>query len=247
MLTRRRDFTVAIAGASLFFAGRRTVWAASDFWNKKDKAEWSGEEVHSLTTKSPWAKDARVEFRRGLRPNFDGTPGGLAMPNDPSRSVPGSQDGVRMNVPMGRDGVGAPEGPRSGGAGVVPLESTAVTVRWESAQPVLDAMKIAASGDFAEHYVIGVAGLTALAAQRAITLEHLRMSASLQAKGKSPAQPGMTRYGKDKSVILFGFSKEFLTLTVTDRNVDFLIDTGDIQIRARFEPKDMLYHGQLAV
>jgi len=236
-----------MAGAGVFFASRRTVWAASDFWNKKDKAQWSAEEVHGLTTKSPWAKDARVEFRRGLQPNFDGTPGGLAMPNDPNRGVPGSQDGVRMNVPLGRDGTGAPASPRSGGAGAVPLEATAATVRWESAQPVLDALRISVPEDFAERYVISVSGITALAAQRAITLEHLRMSATLQAKGKSPAQPGVTEYSRDKAAILFGFSKEFLTLTVTDKNVDFLIDTGDLQIKARFEPKDMLYHGQLAV
>ena len=236
-----------MAGAGLFFASRRTMWAASDFWNKKDKAEWSAEEIHSLITKSPWAKDARVEFRLGLQPNFDGTPGGLAMPNDPNRGVPGSQDGIRMAVPLGKDGAGAAPSPRSsGGAGSIPLEATAATVRWESAQPVLEALRSSVPEDFAERYVISVTGITAMAAQRAITLEHLRLAATLQAKGKSPAQPGVIQYSRDKA-ILFGFSKEFLTLTVTDKNVDFLIDTGDLQIRARFEPKDMLYHGQLAV
>jgi hypothetical protein len=47
--------------------------------------------------------------------------------------------------------------------------------------------------------------------------------------------------------LLFGFSRNSLTLTKDDKEVFFSTTLGRLVVRARFNPKEMLYHGQLAV
>jgi hypothetical protein len=251
MLPTRREAVALLTGTGLFFCTRRFAFGASPFWNKKNKNEWSSDEIRSLTTKSPWAKEARIEYRKGLQPNFDGTPCGLAMPaNEVANGTPVNQQaGVRMNVPLSGSGADASSasGARRGGDPTIPIEATAATVRWESAQPILDALKTSVPEDFEGRYVISVTGLPLQADPRAVPAAILKNSSYLQAKGKEPAQPGVVRYTKDGSRILFGFAKDFLPLTAADKDVQFSVNSGDIQIRARFDPKEMTYHGQLAI
>jgi hypothetical protein len=49
------------------------------------------------------------------------------------------------------------------------------------------------------------------------------------------------------STYLFGFSKELLPLGVGDREVLFTLRTGLMSVKAKFEPREMLYHGKLAL
>ncbi len=77
-------------------------------------------------------------------------------------------------------------------------------------------------------------------------LELLRTSAFLE-KGKEQTQPGLVEYSKDGATIFFGFAKELFPLTNTDKDVQFMINTGDLRIRAKFEPKEMIYKGKLAL
>jgi hypothetical protein len=49
---RRRNFLL-LAGVGL----TRLYASSSDFWNKKDPADWTGAEKDQLTNKSPWAKE----------------------------------------------------------------------------------------------------------------------------------------------------------------------------------------------
>jgi hypothetical protein len=123
----------------------------------------------------------------------------------------------------------------------------AATIRWESAQPVLDALGRALGEEFQGRYVISVKGLPLRTDVRAVPETILKSSASLQAKGKEPAQAGVVLYTKDGATVLFGFAKEFLPLTATDKDVQFVLNTGDIELRARFDPKEMMYKGQLAL
>jgi hypothetical protein len=252
MLPTRRDVAALLTGTGLFFCTRQFVFGASPFWNKKDKNEWSSDEIHSLTTKSPWAKEVRIEYRKGLQPNFDGTPGGLAMPaNEVANGTPVNQQaGARMNVPLsgsGADAGSSGTNARRGGDPAIPIEATAATVRWESAPPILDALKTSVPDDFEGRYVISVTGLPLQADRWAVPAAILKSSSYLQAKGKEPAQPGVVRYTKDGSRILFGFAKEFFPLSIADKDIQFLVNSGDIEIRARFDPKEMIYHGQLAI
>ena len=76
----------------------------------------------------------------------------------------------------------------------------------------------------------------------------LQLSATLSARGKEGEQPGIVKaVPRTAGTYLFGFSKELLPLSLNDREVMFVLRTALMSVRAKFEPKEMLYHGQLAV
>lgn len=198
----RRTF---LAGCTL----ARTVFAAQPFWNKKDPAAWTSDEILQLFTHSPWAVDARVLPRPGRD--------------------------------KGHTDVGGPDvgGGRSGGRGTGPIpiiSVTEVTVVWATAKPLMDTLKSTFPPDFANHYVLSVADLPA-------KVEGL--VATLETKGKQSVGSGgieTTRRGT-----LFAFSKELLPLSIADKEVFFQLEADQFSIRARFDLKDMVYRGMLAV
>ncbi|HXJ37796.1 MAG TPA: hypothetical protein VNH18_00885, partial [Bryobacteraceae bacterium] len=141
-----------------------------------------------------------------------------------------------------------------------------VTVRWDSSQPIRDALGFPLPGDFADRYVIAVTSLpygimekprrgaegpaepeTPIARQRRMT-ELLQLAGSLEVKGKESAQAGVVRPApKAMATWLFGFSKEFLHIDASDREVQFTLHTAFLSLRAKFDPKNMIYHGKLAL
>ena len=130
----------------------------------------------------------------------------------------------------------------------IPLEAAAATVRWESALPIVDARQSVIPEEFAGRYVISVTGPGRFGPiQTRVPDVILKNSATLSAKGKQPAQPGLVEYTKSGATVLFGFEKDFLNLTAADKDVQFFLDSGDLELKARFEPKEMMYHGQLAL
>jgi hypothetical protein len=79
-------------------------------------------------------------------------------------------------------------------------------------------------------------------------LSELQLATTLEVVGKDPAGAGMTqRVAGSESTYLFGFAKEFLPLTARDKEVLFVLRTARVSVRAKFQLKDMLYHGSLAV
>jgi hypothetical protein len=135
------------------------------------------------------------------------------------------------------------------------IASETVIVRWESAQPILDALKAALSPDFAGHYVVSVTNLPGSEAPRRgrggemppdDVLDRMQGGATLHAKGKDAAEAGVARRSRIGSV-LFGFSKDYLRLTPGDRDIVFKLDTGQLVLSAKFDAKDMNYRGKLAV
>ena len=175
----------------------------------------------------------------------------------------------RIGIPgIGGIGMGGGGGRRMGGnqGGGRGQQRGAVyhgTVRWESAQPVLDALKAPLPDAFANHYVIAVIGFPLPASERRYRdeqgdnpprqsqddmLDNLKQFTTLQPKGKELAQAGVVQQQtSSNSDLLFGFSKDSLTLTKDDKEVLFSTTLGRMVIRAKFDPKEMLYHGQLAV
>jgi hypothetical protein len=213
----RREWGAA-TGASLCLSAAPDLFAASGFWNRKDPSAWSSDEVLQLATRSPWAISARVLPKPGRdRGSF--------QPNAPE--------------------VG---GGRSGGRGTGPepvIAVTEVTVVWESAKPLLDALKSTFPADFANHYVIGINDLPQAQRKRQVNFEN--MSASLQARGRDPVDAGAIQPAQNGMVVLFGFSKELLPLTATDRDILFTMETDLFSVRAKFDPKEMMYQGALAI
>jgi hypothetical protein len=233
--------------ASLFFAGIPLLLTASDFWNKKDPAQWNNSEIRMMTTQSPWAKEVRIENRGpGGQNTYDGSaPVGSGLPGDPSSGrpasgTPGTTASTTQHAP-----IQYPIGGDSQRHDIA-VQSITATVKWESALPVLSATGIPLPSDFQDHYVVGVSGLQIPRAQRPAMLELLRNSTYLE-KGKEQTQPGIVEYSKDGATIFFGFAKELFPLTAADKEVQFTINTGDLRVKAKFELKEMMYKGKLAL
>lgn len=205
-----------ISAAALFFAGR-PLSAASDFWNKKPASEWTPDQVLQLATRSPWATRARVLPKAGRDK--------------------GSTRTFGPDVAGGRGG-GRGTGPES----VVAVEE--VRVVWESAPPLVDALKTAFPSNFANHYVVGVEDLPSPGRGKKLALEGI---AANLAKGRDSVDAGAAGVLRGGTVAIFGFSKELLPLTAQDKEVIFSLVTDGYSIRARFDLKEMRYRGMLAV
>jgi hypothetical protein len=142
------------------------------------------------------------------------------------------------------------------------------TVRWESAQPILDALKTPLPDAFANHYVISVIDFPLLSDRRRQDtdqdsgsgssntqqqddqkmLDDLKQFTSLQPKDKDRAQPGIVqRLTASGNIFLFGFKRDFFDFGKNDHEVDFSTRLGRLLIRAKFDPRDMKYHKKLAV
>ena len=140
-------------------------------------------------------------------------------------------------------------------------------VRWESAKPILEAMKTALPGEFLNHYVISVSGLPmsslrpatggtdadARARQREVegVLDKLKAVTRLELKGAARVQPEIvqeTQFGVGETrTMLFGFSKTLLQLSLEDQEAVFTTQMGTIPVKAKFNLKEMMYRGELAV
>jgi hypothetical protein len=216
-MNRRRWVYAIGAGVSL---ATKELFGASQFWDKKEPSAWTSEEVLRLATKSPWAVVARVLPNPGRdRGNFDSTVPDLAGGNAGGRT----------------------DNNRLGEVPVIPVDE--VTVVWESAQPLLDALKTTFPRDFANHYVIGVNELPTTEGRQKVNTES--MTAHLQVRGKGAIDSGGILPGRNVS--LFAFAKELLSLSAGDREALFMVETNQYSITARFDLKGMMYRGRLAV
>ena len=207
-------------GSGLALAHASEVFAATEFWNAKDPSTWTDDEIVILTSKSPWVKEAVPNIK-----SADDPTGG---------SVLGDSSGGRM------------------GRRRAPLT---VIVRWESAQPILDALKATIPAEFADHYVVSVTNLPLAPVRRPgrggettpdDSLDRIQNGTTLEVKGKDPAEAGIARRSHIGS-ILFGFSKDQLVLTPADREIVFALNTQMLSLKVKFDAKEMIYHGKLAV
>jgi len=268
---------LALAGAAL------APWdlleaSTSDFWNKKDPSKWSQDEIDRLTTKSPWAREVTAQYAPGS--NNGGYGNGSPNGNPNGGGYPGGQGGGMPRIGIGGIGMGGQRRGMGGGQGRggqgngSNLSTYKGTVRWESAQPILDALKTPLPEAFAKHYVIGVRDIP-LIKNRPQTqqnpddtdqdspklstpdsdpstskrdLEELKFMTSLQPKGKDSAQAGVVQQmTPGGTYFLFGFSMEFLDFGRKDHEVTFSTQLGKLIVKAKFDPSEMLYHGNLAV
>src|SRR5271167_4461190 len=81
------DFTLTRRGVLMlasgvgFAAWGRLYGANSEFWNKKEPAEWTSAEIDQLISKSPWARQVGAQYSRDRsdgsgNPDDQGYPGG---------------------------------------------------------------------------------------------------------------------------------------------------------------------------
>ncbi|MBI3210507.1 MAG: hypothetical protein HYZ37_16605 [Candidatus Solibacter usitatus] len=263
MLLRNAFVPFALMPASLPAAGK-------DFWNKKEPSEWTGAEIHELTTKSPWAKEVTA---KGGPAGGGGAPrGGGGNPRGGGGMGGGKRGGVGIGMGgigiggggigmgtggrgRGMGGMGGGRAPASGGGGRGGAgASTKMIVRWESAAPVAAALHSKLPEEFANHYVIGVDNvpLSRLrgyggAENNEELADYLKGSAWLSLKAGTPAQPGVARIMKGSRTVLYGFSKETVSVSMDEKEASFHANVGPYEIKTKFVLQDMKYKGKLAV
>lgn len=236
-VSRRR-----ILAAGCVAAAGKLMAKDNEFWNHKEPADWATDEIDRLITRSPWAKEVSATESQGAHTG-GGYPGGQGGGHGRSTGI---------GVP-GIGGLGIPGmGGGRGGHGTSQHPSTQVKLigRWESAKPILEALRQPLPEALAGHYVIGISGVPAaeMRGQDDDSEERVKGLTYIEVAHKS-LQPGVVQQSPSTSTstLLFGFSKELLTLSEGDGDVHFTTQTGHMQVKVKFSLSEMMYRGQLAV
>jgi hypothetical protein len=149
-----------------------------------------------------------------------------------------------------------------------------VTVRWESAAPIRDAVKETVPAE-PDAYIIGVIGMPSMnmgrrgGAPRGMAtqpqgeesniqrqepsdkdnLERLQQTAQIEIKGQSPLHPRKVdrEEGPSGQRIVFHFDRAELPVTPASKEVIFSVRMGAMALKAKFTTKDMVYKDRLAL
>ena len=239
MIPRRNAFAALFACAAIGPAGAA---ASIDFWNAKQPADWSAQEVQRLRTNSPWAREGNAQL---ASENMGGAEGERGRKGD--------------RVPYG--------GPNGTGLGGVPSAAEPVDgrptirvlVRWESAEPILAAAPDQPSADAARFYVISVAGFLPAEAsaghhptsaggeQRDPKLEQLMRATFLLRAGRAPIAATDIHMSPSDGVVRLYFPREGAAIDAADKEVVFVSKLGPLELKLKFPLKPMLYRGRLAL
>jgi hypothetical protein len=256
-LNRRSLLRQAAAGSGWLILSGSLARAASDFWNKKQASDLSADEIAQLRNKSPWAKKVQSEVTAGRAARMDskgskGTFGGMSSADSNGLSK------------LSR-GAGQPNPLSPGVSGTQTLD---VVVRWESAKPLLEATKVALPQPFESHYAVSITGVPLPTLQRALTdaderkepeapedpaarqkamVERLLAATTLTPKGRPAVAADLMIQSPDKQSLIFAFQKQSLPLAENDKDVTFDMNLRTLKVKAKFELKEMLYQGTLAL
>jgi hypothetical protein len=238
-------------------AGTAAVLCASEPW-KKDSGQWTSDDAQRILTASPWAQAAVAAFANNeeREPPPPGPLPGAAQAGmaGPRAATDGRWDG----------GVGRMQG---GGVPTLPL-----TVRWDSALPVREALtrlndsssiEVQARND----YVIAVLGLVPAGRYRTAghlpkesrsgegdsatdprdpeqMLEGLMAESRLRLRGRKPIMPKDAKLDA-ASGTLYLFFPRTEAISTKDKEIVFTTRFGSMTVRKQFRVKDMTYKGKL--
>lgn len=203
---------------------------AKEFWNEKQPADWTAGEVALLLNKSPWAKDAVISY-------YGGQNGPL------SNSLPGER----------------PRGSRNASSGTSPSATSPVewkaVIRWQSALPLRQALKINPSPDIEKFYILNMVGDVPSvgatpdedATQRAARFDALKQVTKLEHKGDEILLSRVEVAPRNDLTLagtLFYFSRG-LALRLEDKQVTFSTKLGPIDMKCKFTLREMMYRGNL--
>ena len=235
------------------------VLLAGDTWRDKDPSQWTSDEVNQVLTNSPWAKQVTASQ------NSDWSQGG---------SRGGGYGGGGGGGGMGGGGMGGGGGGRGGGrsrGGSQNTPAPKVTIRWESAAPVHQALlksEVADASKFADwskdYYVVTVSGLPQWGQRqggsddndqqqdpdRAKEMQermqdHLKQSTSLKLKSRTIAPERVDTLdsaGGHTFVFLFPRTSNILA---DDKEVAFGTSMGRWEIKSKFTLKEMQFKDKL--
>ena len=231
--------------------------SSGDPWDK-DAAQWSDQDARLVLSDSPWVQSVEAEMHD---PRDDREEYSAPLPAGERAGMAGQTNPV------------APSGRWDGGTGrnsMGSLPSLPVTVRWDSASPVREALRRvsgsetpgASSGD----YVITLTGLIPAgryhSAGRADTssnsdgvsdkrnpeelLEAFMSSSRLLPRGETAIAPSNVKLDP-ASGALHIFFPHTRPIEAKAKEVVFVTRFGDFRVRAKFRVKDMRYQGKPAL
>jgi len=233
---------------------------AGDAW-KKDFTQWSQDDVERILKDSPWAKETLARFDAEVRKGRGDPGSGISV---------GAGDPLNGGMPAGpgRPPVAGMSGPMDSASGAG-LPTMNVTVRWESALPVKQALlrlkfgsQLPPESDPSytlnrpeDHYIVGVVGLEMPRKQKKPGAdespqdrmrEEFLATARLSRRGRSfiGASDVKINPPEARDEVLFYFPKTD-PLSVDEKEVIFAAEQGAFEIRRVFHLKEMQYHGKL--
>jgi hypothetical protein len=216
--------------------------SSKTFWNDKPPSDWTKSEIEDLLNRSPWAKEVNVADN-GPGIDFSNLNRGNGGNGGGSQGMGGGPPGLPSGPPMGK--------PFARKASVGHFTAT---VRWDSASPVREAMHVKPSKNSELYYIIAVAGdlpdVGRVAGAEDATmderrLESLRVYTKLERKGTPISLSHVTATPSGypgAGGTLFYFERADVS---EEKQLAFVTRVGTYEVRARFNLKEMLYHGKL--
>jgi len=236
---------------------------AEGFWDKKKFADWTDKEVRKMVSDSPWAQRVEIPMGGGGGGGGRGRRGGGGGGGGGFGGGGGGGFGAEAGGPdgggggLGEAGGGREPGMGDTGGGVVPTLS--LTIRWQSALPIRQALARMRFGPEAgtskqaaeilareqQFYVVAVSGVPA----RFLTgapVEKLKMVSMLRlSKTESvPATDVQINPGQPLAEMYLIFPRT-RALRLEDKEVEILTSLGPVEVRRKFRLKDMVLDGKL--
>ncbi len=264
MLSRLSTGPVFLAVVAFALGGPTSGWQSKKF------EEWTVQDAQSIMNDSPWSK--KIPMPAGGRPSMSVIePGNNGAP-PPSASI-GNPANTTTGVNMTAAGNPGSAGPAEGSGHNLPTNSrpsgmapsvgapdqaAPLTIVWASATPVrLAILKLRAGSNPAgetqianahktnEFYVVAVSGLPA----PEYDPKTLANKAFLTIKGKPQEKAAESSYRKigTSDVYFFRFRRDSFPITVSDKEVEFKVSVGSVEVKRKFLLHDMQYDGNLAL
>jgi len=241
----RRIVFLSLAG--LLVAG---IALGEDFWVKKDYQQWTDEEVRTLLTNSPWAKDVTIAVPPGAlgRGGGRGAEGAPQSGGNPDVSSPSTGRGGRGG---GRGQEGDPLTPQDtlykvnvSWRGALPMRK-AVTKSRMGAGNVTPAEVEQIIGKDLDDYLVVITGVPMNLARVAQNPATLNQSAIKIGKKAPIAPKGFNFQPHGQSVdVIYAFPKT-APIVADDKEVEVVLKLGQVEVKKKFNLKEMIYNGKL--
>ena len=234
-------------------AGTLGVWvvagaalAAADFWETKHFTTWSDKEVEKILTDSPWSREVGVPLGRLRGAGVDAESSRLGRPSTDGDG----QDGPTSSRP--RDSRPSQS--------LLPRRLD-LTISWRSALPFKQALVQAEVGidgkipperqEFLAQdvpfYLVSVGGFPERFAQL-IQSRALMPETRLKRENADPISPNdIEVYLHNESVVVLCYFPRTDSITLEDKDVEFITKLGPMEIKKKFKLEDMMFAGQLAL
>ena len=228
---------------------------AADSWQSKAFIEWNEKELQKILTDSAWSRSISVSMDAPITPGGRGDRLGdrLGVDEPPRPGGSGQEQGAGI--------VGASRGEGGDARGYQALPSLVLTIRWQSALPVKQALARRKYGSeaatspeakkFLEEnpgYLISLSGLPATTAAANVPQAKaaIKEQTTLSVKGKGAVQPTEIVVGPPgKQMDVFFVFPKTTAFTLDDKEVEFATQLGPMKVKYKFHLKDMVLNGNL--